>query len=331
MYSSPQYSKLQLKNQLIQRAQNEFRLVCKHAVGLPQPLHQCTQDCKLYECRSIKEEPCFVCVFSQQVHLCGTFCDCREVLPRQEGVVCKLTGHILKHEQLCQHHFTRSKEDVSKVNGTNYQRCLDKKSTRKKTISITRNYKAADRIKKQIQKALNAVLFSQARTDILKAHKDRYLNECKRIIRDPPFLEGHNGVKGIDIVKTYLLCHTTAERFGSFLNPPAPMPDSAIICRIVNQIYNYAMKFKNIKFTGRAVCTFTACIISKLATGYTVNGINVIDKSAYFSGYAPNDVVYSRIQGFSCRSMSLMMRQIQAHIVCDNGFPNRSFLFSIKS
>mgnify|MGYP003122140372 CR=1 FL=1 len=330
MYSNTFCHPLQIKNELIKRARYEFQCVATVPLGLPQPLHQCTRDCRLYECKTIKDEPCFVCAFSQQVHVCGTYCECREILPGQEGVVCTLTGHVLKHEQLCQHHFTRSKDDDSKIMGTNYQRCLDKKAGKRGHAAVVRNQKTTDRIKKQIQKAFTAVLFSSTRTEILKTHKERYLNECKRILREPPQLKTEGGLTGIDIVKAYVTCFETAEKFGSFLNPPAPMPDNAVLCRIVNQIYNYAMKFKKIKFTGRAVSTFTACLISKLSSGYTIKGVTVIKKSEYFSGYAPNDVVYSRIQGFTCRSMSLMMRQIQAHIVCDNGFPNREFMFAIN-
>ena len=308
-------------------AQREF--VCRHKlIGLPQPHHVCTSECAFYECRGIKEEPCFVCRFSQKVHVCGTFCDRRETSKNQEGVVCTLTGRVLAHEQLCQHFVTRSKERPNQLNGTNYQRGLDRKGKRRKPAQSVQ--KAANRIKRQINGALQTILFSTERKAILETHTDRFRNECRRLLRSPPMLSADHDV-GINTVKAYMQCQELADKYAAFLNPPAPRPDETVVHRIVDQIFEYFNRFTEIKATGRAVAVFTACIVSRLASGYSINGVEVIKQSGFFKGYAPHDLVYSRLPGFTCRAISLMQRQIHSHIVSDNGFPKRKFFFALKS
>ncbi len=103
-----------------------------------------------------------------------------------------------------------------------------------------------------------------------------------------PYLEGLNII--FEVKKT----------FGRSLNPPATMDDTTAQ-RIADTIAAYFVKIRSlnddINDTVNSVEIFTACIVTKLATGLTLKGVPLIPKIGFFAQHTPEEV---RFPGSVC-------------------------------
>lgn len=101
--------------------------------------------------------------------------------------------------------------------------------------------------------------------------------------------------------------------------------------RLTTAIIRYYEKL-NIDWstTHKTMSTFTAVVVSKLRTGYLINGITIFPKIEWISQHAPTDIQFSGIVGIQCRSMSIMWRKMQAAIISPaSGLPSHTKIFSL--
>ena len=297
----------------------EYREVCRRkgvVLPLPQPFHSCTQDCAFYECRGIRHETVFVCKKFLAVHVCGSHCQCHEVMPQNEGTVCVLTGRVLPHFQLLQNNYCRSKTNPAVNKNGHYQRGLDRLGKRRRirqpTTSTTKLYAFVDR-------AYGVIMESPERKKIFDDQCVRFSTELKRIVRQNA--EQNGGY--VNIITSKTAARTLVTRFGQFLNPPAQAIASATRCKVIRQLTDYIAKF-TFKLTYRNVLCLVACILQKLANGMTIrtnSGVDVcvIQKEAFFAQHVPHEVTAGLLPGLSCRSMSTMQRIFQRQLALSNG------------
>ena len=296
------------------RALQEYRHVCQRrgiTLPLPQPFHKCTKDCSFYECKSIRGEMVFVCKHKLAVHLCGTYCDSREIAPNQECVVCSLTGLVLQHEQQIQHHYCRSRENPQTNKNGHFAKCLDRRGgiRKKRTVNATTKYYSF------VKRAYQTLMESKERQDILTAQKMRFGADVKKIVRMNA--EENNGY--VDLLTTKTETILLKERYGQFLNPPAaPLPDD-VFDNLINQIAAYLKKFKNVKCTYRSILSFVACLLQKLAKGMVIETASgpftVIEKNSFFEQHVCHEISAGLLPGLSCRSMSAMNRLLQRQVM----------------
>lgn len=268
--------------------------------------------------------PHYVCAWSRNVHVCGEKCTLGERLRDNSGWVCPITGRVLPFK-LFQHYTTVSKEDPKRRTGDHHIKMASGRAKRRrKSNSIT---ESRDKLILTVKKTLLTVMSGPTREDIYTKAKTRFIRDVRARFRAAFMTRRHIPyLEGLAIIKE------TKRHYNRSLNRPAVIDDrTAQLIAVV--IADYFVKVrganKEINDTVNSAEIFTACIINKLATGFVLNGVTIIQQSFFFKRHAPEEIQFKDIPNIRCRAMSICARNIQGACLTKGGHVRLDFQFKL--
>lgn len=297
--------------------------ICKSKgiqICLPQPFHKCTSKCSLVEIKGLSQ---YVCEWSRNVHVCGEHCTEGERLKDNSGYVCRLTGRILPHK-IYAHYEVPSKTDISKRKHDHHTKMATGRKKRRKINSIVQS---EERLLLTVRRTVTSILCSTERISIFKKAHDRFIRDVKIQFKSA-FAN-----KNVDFLKSMQIIRDLKKHYARSLNQPIDM-NSKTLDTISQSIAKYFIKIHKISNgdiadTVNSVEIFTACILSKLASGFTLGTVNIIPKLFFFARHVPADIQFKELPNIRCRSMSVCTRAIQAACLTLSGHARIDFKFAI--
>ena len=301
----------------------KYNEICKSKgiqICLPQPFHKCTSACSLVEIRGLSQ---YVCEWSRNVHVCGEFCTEGERLKDNSGYVCRLTGRILP-QKVYSHYELPSKTDTSKRKHDHHTKMATGRKKKRKINSII---KSEDRLLAIVRKTALNILSSSERMIIYKKTHDRFIRDVKIKFKST------FGSSQVDFLKATAILRNLKKHYARSLNKPIKMEPQSIdsISRSIAKYFIKIQKNTNgdISDTVNSVEIFTACVLSKLASGFTLGNVEIIPKIFFFSRHVPADIQFKELPNLRCRSMSVCTRAIQAACLTPSGHARIDFKFSL--
>ena len=291
-------------------------------VTLPQPFHTCAEKCRMVEVACFKNEVFFVCAWSRNVHACGKRCTMGERLKDNSGYVCPLTGFVLPGK-IFTHYITTSKENPKKRIGDN-NISMDRKPRRRRTGSTTNT---GEKIVNIITKTLRTIMTGKAREEIHREAMTRFRKEVRQSFRSE-FAQGGK----IDYARGMQIIRRIKEGFHRSLNKPAVIDDETL-SRIARKIAEYFHRLRphtsGLNNTINSIEIFTACMVDKLASGFVLNGVDIVPRIRFFARHAPEEIQFGMLPNIRCRAMSICHRQIQSACITKNGNVRVDLKFSL--
>lgn len=198
--------------------------------------------------------------------------------------MCPLTGFVLPLRVL-EHYTTISKVDPRKRNGDHHIKMASGQKRRRRSSSIT---ESKEKLVTTVKKTLLAIMTGPERKGIYTSAEQRFFRTVKS-----RFKANFSGSGKIPYLEGLAIIFDVKKTFGRSLNPPATMDDTTAQ-RISTAIAAYFVKIRSlngdINDTVNSVEIFTACIVTKLATGLTLKGVTLIPKIMFFAYHTPEEV-----------------------------------------
>lgn len=290
-------------------------------VCLPQPFHVCTAKCKFVEIKGLAQ---YVCAWSRNVHFCGEHCQCGERLKDNSADVCRLTGRILPHKIL-KHYNVPSKNDPKIGKHEHHVKMATGRKRRRKINSITHS---PDRLAATVRKTVRVIMCGKIRTEIYKKAHQRFIRDVRT-----KFRSAFVAKQQIDFMEAYNILRNLRKHYARSLNVPVEMSEETV-GMISTAICKYFVKIRtvssaDISDTVNSAEIFTACVLSKLASGFSLGGVAIIPKMFYFARHVPADIQFKELPNIRCRSMSVCTRAIQAACLTPSGRVRYDFRFSL--
>ena len=301
----------------------KYNDICKSKgiqICLPQPFHKCTSDCSLVEIKGLSQ---YVCEWSRNVHVCGEHCTEGERLKDNSGYVCRLTGRILP-QKIYTHYELPSKTDTTKRKHDHHTKMATGRKKRRKINSIVQSH---ERLLSTVRKTVVSILCSTERISIFKKAHDRFIRDVKIQFKSA-FTN-----RDVDFLQSVKIIRNLKKHYARSLNQPIEM-NPKTIDTISQSIAKYFIKIQktsngDIADTVNSVEIFTACILSKLASGFTLGSVDIIPKMFFFARHVPADIQFKELPNIRCRSMSVCTRAIQAACLTPSGHARIDFKFAI--
>lgn len=229
--------------------------------SLPEPRHRCTSECTFFRVTpSVHTDyrTYLVCEAFSTIHLCGGDCTERELLPKNEGYVCRLTGVCIKAPILS--NFTSVPRDPNKaVCSGGVIRMGTGKRAGKRSMMQEQNI-LSRKIRERVNSRVMSVFSSRQRRGIYDRQLQRLFVETDKLFRVHKIT--------IPIVDIDIKIRKTIEAFGAFLNAPPPLFRSSLQLAITSDFYDYfkrvceisAKDSHPIEWVPRQADIFTACM-----------------------------------------------------------------------
>lgn len=305
---------------LRQGAIDYYHRYCKKH-GLPPhaqiDTHTCSIRCRHVEFSDKKLGKAFICTFSKKVHCCAYYCS--EAEETSEGYVCRLTGHVLP--------YNIERFYVKRQRGCDNKFVVNP-PIKMGTSGKARCYKPKHRFDTDAARTfLQNAFYGPARISKYRAKKAAFSSYAKRLSKTAK----RDGVVDFIEIQTMLLRELN-RIFGCNAEEPVPFTSVRIetLIRYIHKFWDIHSNVHTNK-TANTTLVFTATCLSRLRTGYKVNGIEVFPKIEWVHKYAPPDTFYAVISNFKCRSLSLMWRKILANTIDSKSMlPNRRYVFKLK-
>lgn len=289
---------------------NEMCRAAGKQVCLPQPFHVCTEACKLVEIRGMDQ---YVCAWSRNVHVCGERCQEGVRLKDNSGDVCRLTGRVLPH-LVYQHYLVASKVDTRVRKHDHHVKMATGRKRRRKLNSIT---SSPERLKSTVRKTLLLIMSGPVRNDMYEKARSRYFRDVRARFKST----FQAGQAVCYLTARSILCELR-NHYQRSLNRPAEMSVETVDI-LSERITSYYKKVRNVSGeiadTINGVEIFTACVVSKLATGFSLGSVEIIAKNKFFALHVPSEIQFKDFANIRCRSMSVCMRAIQAACLTKSG------------
>ena len=169
---------------------------------------------------------------------------------------------------------------------------------------------------------------SSHRLVIYKKAYDRFIRDVRIHFRSK-FMERGS----VDYFEAVTVLRNLKKHYARSLNKPVNI-DDATLNALSHSIAVYFVKIQSvsngdISDTVNSAEIFTACILSKLATGFRLGNVDIIPKMFYFARHVPADIQFKDLPNIRCRSMSVCTRAIQAACLTPSGHVRFDFQFKI--
>jgi len=160
-------------------------------------------------------------------------------------------------------------------------------------------------------------MFGQIRQQIYNESIDKFKKDVKLAFRSK-----FSSLKRIDYLDAIQLIKRIKLKYNRSINKPINMTDDEI-SHVAKHIASHFLKIqkwcKRITNTINSIEIFTACMVDKMATGFTIDNVELIPKIILFSRHAPDDIQFGSLPGIRCRTMSIYHRHIQSACITKNG------------
>ena len=198
---------------------------------------------------------------------------------------------------------------------------------RKKKRKVNSIIQSEDRLLATVRKTVLSILSSSERLTIYKKAHDRFIRDVR--IQFKSTFVNHQ----IDYLKALVVIRDLKKHYARSLNKPIKM-ETKTINAISRSIAKYFIKIQgksngDIADTVNSVEIFTACILSKLASGFKLGNVDIIPKMFFFSRHVPADIQFKELPNIRCRSMSVCTRAIQAACLTPSGHARIDLKFKI--
>ncbi len=264
----------------------------------PSLTHRCTTACRMWEMRHTNM---FVCRTSRNVHRCGEACQHRTSTVSDE--ICMLTGFVLRGVA-CQYQPVYSKSCRPML-----------QSHMQRTVPTSTRVLVTGRVRRWVARAIDDLLCSPRRAELVRVHKQRALLATRRASRA-------NGSFCTVIAAAALACI----RAGATLNPTAD-PAAPEVAVLKQRMCTYVLAFPALRHTERQIVAFVAACVQRLATGMTVAGVELFFRSPFVAAHAPSEIAHSALCGVPCRQVSAAHRLIVTTALGTSGIPSPSVVF----
>lgn len=292
-------------------------------IRLPQP-HTCTPKCRMVELPRTNPTV-YICAWSRSVHVCGEKCDRHEMSPDNSGYVCTLTGQVLPFNVLT-HYVSYDENNPKKRKGDHHVKMASGRASRRRRVSSVVD--SEPRRLKLVKGAIRRILMAPERKQI-------YEKACKRFRRDVcDKFRSEFGSKGyVDYLRGLEIIMDLRKHYGRNLNRPAVEMSDTLLNLLAASISDYFIKVRQhcndaIHDTSVSVEIFTACVLVKLAQGYTIDGVTLIPRIPFFERHVPADTQF-RDLNFRCRNMSACDRHIHSACLTDSDFVRYNLKFRL--
>jgi hypothetical protein len=228
----------------------------------------------------------FVCRFSRCVHDCGKECSTPELLPRREGYMCKLTGHVINLEIL---------ENYAKMSKVNPQRRLDSCHGNYLDVGVKikrsehqiKNYNSSRKLE-MIKTVIVAIMAGVKRKQYHQAYKKRFIDGATKIFKS------HKTTR-VDFAAIDLKLAKLMWPFKKSLNPPIETIDKRFLDRLAIGLLKYfemVCEASNytIANTPQQVSVYTASMCTHFSVGYKIGEVTVIPKIEWFAQHSAPEI-----------------------------------------
>lgn len=160
--------------------------------------------------------------------------------------------------------------------------------------------------------------------------KGLYKRNIQRFYRDVVIQFKYHFDTHVDYVEGLHIINTLRKRHGRSLNPPVKELDQDVLHVFAVNLANYFKLLRRVNSaindTAVSVEIFTACMLVKLATGYTVNNVVIVPKIKFFVKTVPREIEFAELN-VRCRAMSEFNRHIQCACVTKSNFVRCDLIF----